>query len=161
MHNLTLLCKIYINQTLPHLSTLLPPSIILSEYTLRNSDDTQTVHARKTLSNSLFFPQLSENGIIYHKSAENVNNDLFLKRISDSPFCRCGANENALYFFLNCLQCAQQHADLVHTVSQHITVSLRVILFRDSMLSTQTNTFIAEAIHRIGTQRDFKSLSQN
>ena len=77
-----------------------------------------------------------------------LNNDLFLKRICDSPYCRCGAIENAFHIFLNCPQYARQRADLIHIVSQHITVTLRVLLFGDRTLFTQTNTTILEAIHK-------------
>ena len=66
-HKLTLFYKMYTNQTPAYLSTLVPPSVnTLSEYSLRNSSDTQTVHARTTLYYNSFFPQLLENGIIYH-----------------------------------------------------------------------------------------------
>ena len=43
-HKLTLFYKMYTNKTPPYLSTLVPPSVnIFSEYSLRNSNDTQTV----------------------------------------------------------------------------------------------------------------------
>ena len=56
-HKLTLFYKMYTNQTPPYLSTLVPPSVnTFSEYSLRNSNDTQTIHARTTLYyNSFFF----------------------------------------------------------------------------------------------------------
>ena len=38
--------------------------VYIYEYSLRNSNDTQTVHARTTLYYKSFYPQLSENGII-------------------------------------------------------------------------------------------------
>ena len=77
-----------------------------------------------------------------------LNNDLFLKRICGSPYCRCGATDNTFNFFLNCPQYAHQGADLVHTVSQHITINLRVLLFEDSTVTTQTNTIVFEAGHK-------------
>ena len=190
-HKLTLFYKMYTNQTPPYLSTLVPPSVnTFSEYSLRNSNDTQTVHARTTLYYNSFLPStvrewnnlplecrnsesvnsfkrsINESSVIvpkYYNSGKRrfqvlhtrlrtncsaLNNDLFLKRICDSPHCRCGAIENAFHFFLNCPQYARQRADLIHNVSQHITASLRVLLFGDSTLSTQTNTTIFEAVHK-------------
>ena len=56
-HKLTLFYKMYTNQTPPYLSTLVPPSVnTFSEYSLRNSNDTQTVHARTTLYYNSFLP---------------------------------------------------------------------------------------------------------
>ena len=153
----------YTNQTPPYLSTLVPPSVnTYSEYSLRNSNDTQTVHARTTLYYNSFLPStvrewnnlslecrnsesvssfkhsINESSVIvpkYYNSGNRrfqilhtrlrtncsaLNNDLFLKRICDSPYCRCGAIENAFHFFLNCPQYARQRADLIHNVSQHI-----------------------------------------
>ena len=181
----------YTNQTPPYLSTLVPPSVnTFSEYSLWNSNDTQTVHSRTTLYYNSFLPStvrkwnnlslecrnsesvssfkrsINESSVIvpkYYNSGKRrfqilhtrlrtncsaLNNDLFLKRICDSPYCRCGAIENAFHFFLNCPQYARQRADLIHNVSQHITVSLRVLLFGDSTLSNQTNTTIFEAVHK-------------
>ena len=239
----------YTNQTPPYLSTLVPPSVnTFSEYSLRNSNDTQTVHTRTTLYFNSFLPStvrewnnlplecrnsesvnsfkrsinessvivpkyynygkrrfqilhtrlrtncsalnndlflnnlplecrnsesvnsfkrsINESSVIvpkYYNSGKRrsqilhtrlrtncsaLNNDLFLKRICDSPYCRCGAIENAFHFFLNCPKYARQRADLIHNVSQHITISLCVLLFGDSTLSTQTNTTIFEAVHK-------------
>ena len=88
-----------------------------------------------------------------------LNNDLFLKRISDSPLCRCGAIENAFHFFLNCQQYADQRAEFIRTVSQHTTVSLQIILFGGSILSFQIQTFIFEAVHKyIRDSKRFKVL---
>ena len=56
-HKLTLFYKMYTNKTPSYLSTLVLPSVnILSEYSLRNSNDTQTVHARTILYLNSFIP---------------------------------------------------------------------------------------------------------
>ena len=152
-----------------------------------------------------FFPQLSENGTIYHKSAEiatlliplnapwmkfcycakiflfwkqafpepsyllkkncsSLNNGLFLKRISDSPFCRCGAIENALYFFLNCPQYAHQRADLIRTLSQHNyhrKSSCYFICGQHTVHPDKYSHIWSSYTNIFGTQRDFKPLPQN
>ena len=55
-HKLTLIYKMYTNQTPPYLSTLVPPFVnTFSEYSLRNSNDTLTIHARTTLYYHSFF----------------------------------------------------------------------------------------------------------
>ena len=180
----------YTNQTPPYLSTLVPPSVnTFSEYSLRNSNGTQTIHPCTTPYYNSFFPStvrewnnlplecrnsesvntfkrsVNERSVIvpkYYNSRKRrlihhtrlrtncsaLNNDLFLKRICDSPYCRCGAIENAFYSFLNCPRYASQRADPIHTISQHKTVTLRVLLFGDSTRPTQTNTTIFKAVRK-------------
>ena len=114
------------------------------------------------LCQNIIIPEKRRFQILYERLRTNrsaLNNDLFLKRIFDSPYCRRGAIENAFHFFLNCPQYARQRADLIHNVSQHVTVSLRV-----SYLGTvhspprQTQPYLRQYINIFGTQRDFKSL---
>ena len=97
--------------------------------------------------------------ILYTRLRTNcsaLNNDLFLKRISDSPYCRCSAIEKCLSLLLK-LSAVRPSTCRSHThsLSKHITASLCVVLFVlffslfvGSTLSTQTNRIIFEAIHK-------------
>ena len=156
----------YTNQTPPYLSTLVPPSVnTFSEYSLRNSNNTQTVHARTTLYYNSFLPStarernnlplecrnsesvnslkrsINESSVIvpkYYNSGKRrfqilhtrlrtncsaLNNDLFLKRICDSPYCRYGAIEN-FHFFLNCPSTCRSHTQCLSTYHRKPSRSL-------------------------------------
>ena len=77
-----------------------------------------------------------------------------------TPNSWCGAIENAFHFFLKCPQHAHQRADLKHTISQHIIISLCVLLFGEITLSTETNTIIFKVVHKyIWDSKRFKGLT--
>lgn len=78
----------------------------------------------------------------------SLNNDLFLKNITDSPLCRCGNIENAHHFFLVCSFYRDARADLMYTISRVTNVTLEILLFGDSTLSLDSNKIIFEAVHK-------------
>ena len=73
----------------------------------------------------------------------SLNNDLFQKRINDSPLCLCGNVENTDHYFLHCRFYHAQRAELIHEISQHTQVTLQM----NPLLSLPTNTLIGEAVH--------------
>ena len=49
--------------------------------------------------------------------------DIFLRRLNDSPLCRCGDLENAEHFLLQCPIYQQQRITLTQIISQHCQIS--------------------------------------
>ena len=47
----------------------------------------------------------------------SLNNDLFLKNISESPLCSCGSVENTQHFFLRCPRYIEHRTLLLNEVS--------------------------------------------
>ena len=59
----------------------------------------------------------------------SLNDDLFQKRINNSPLGLCGNVENTVYYFLRCQFDRAQRAEPTHKISQHTTVTLQILLF--------------------------------
>ena len=58
----------------------------------------------------------------------SLNDDLFQKRINDSPLCLCGNVENTDHYFVRCRFYHAQRAELIHEISQHAPVTLQILL---------------------------------
>lgn len=87
----------------------------------------------------------------------SLNYDLFLKRITESPLCRCGAIENTDHYLMTCQLYRDQRAELINTVSQQTPVTLHILLYGNSMLPLQTNIIIFEAVQKyINDTKRFK-----
>ena len=88
-----------------------------------------------------------------------LNHDLFLKHISESPLCRCGAIENTDHYLMTCRLYHDQRAELINTVSQQTKVTLHILLYGNSMLSLQANIIIFEAVQKyINDTKRFKNI---
>ena len=87
----------------------------------------------------------------------SLNHDLFLKHITESPLCRCGAIENTDHYLMTCRLHRDQRAELINTVSQQTQVTLHILLYGNSMLSPQANIIIFEAVQKyINDTKRFK-----
>ena len=69
----------------------------------------------------------------------SLNNDLYLKNITDCPLCRCGSIENTYHFFFQCSYYTLQRALLFDAISGYCEITLRLLLFGDISLSHDTN----------------------
>ena len=78
----------------------------------------------------------------------SLNDDLFQKRINDSPLCLCGNMVNTDHYFLRCRFYCAQRAELIHKISQHTTDTLHILLFGNPLLFLPSNTLIFEAVHK-------------
>ncbi|MES9993744.1 MAG: reverse transcriptase domain-containing protein, partial [Candidatus Thiodiazotropha sp.] len=81
-------------------------------------------------------------------NCSSLNLDLFLKNIVESPMCQCGSIENAQHYFFHCRYYQAQRTELLNSVSQYQTPSLRLLLYGDVSLSLQTNTVIFSKVHK-------------
>ena len=54
-------------------------------------------------------------------NCSSLNNNLFLKNITNSPLCRCGSIENMQHFFLQCPFYLEQRAELLDSLSRFET----------------------------------------
>ena len=77
----------------------------------------------------------------------SLNDDLFQKRINDSPLCLRGNVEKIDHYFLHSRFYRAQRLELIHKISQHTTVTLHLLLFGNPLLSLPINTLIFEAVH--------------
>ena len=78
----------------------------------------------------------------------SLNYDLFLKHITESPLCRCGAIENTDHYLMTCRLYRDQRAELINTLSQQTPVTLHILLYGNSMLSLQAKIIIFEAVRK-------------
>ena len=78
----------------------------------------------------------------------SLNHDLFLKHITESPLCRCGAVETTGHFLMACHLYDNQRTDLFNVVSQQSTVTFQILLYGSNMLSLHSNTIIFEAVQK-------------
>lgn len=190
-HKLILFYKMFHNIAPTYLSSLVPSTInSLSNYNLRNANDTQTIDSRTSQYFNSFLPSAIRewnnlpldtrncdsvnsfkrrlNGgrsavpkyyytknrrlqIIHTRlrtKCSSLNNDLFLKHITDSPLCRCGSIENAEHFLLTCPLYRVQRAELMDIVSNQTYVTLDTLLFGNDTLSVHTNILIFEAVQK-------------
>ena len=76
----------------------------------------------------------------------SLNHDLFLKHITESPLCRCGAIENTDHYLITCRLYRDQRAELINIVSQQTPVTLHILMYGSSMLSLRANIIIFEAV---------------
>ena len=89
-------------------------------------------------------------------NCSNLNNDLFLKHIIDSPLCLCGNIENANHYFFVCPLYVHQRTTLLSSISQyHNNLTLNILLFVEASLSDDVNKLIFESVQKyiIDTKR--------
>lgn len=79
-------------------------------------------------------------------NCSNLNNDLYLKNINDSPLCQCGSVETTYHYFFECPMYTRQRTALFNSISQHHNVTLNLLLFGQASLSDETNTTIFETV---------------
>ena len=80
-------------------------------------------------------------------NCSSLNNDLFLKNITDLPLCRCGSVENTQHFFLQCPFYLEQRAEPLDSLSRFET-SLNLLLHGNASLSFNTNDMIFERVQK-------------
>ena len=93
-------------------------------------------------------------------NCSSLNNDLYLKNITDSPLCRCGSIENTYHFFFQCSYYTPQRALLFDAISRYCGITLHLLLFGDTSLSHDTNKIFfnkSKSIFQI--QSDFSGLN--
>ena len=61
-------------------------------------------------------------------NCSSLNNDLFLKNISESPLCSCGSIEITQHFFLRCPRYNEHRTLHFNEVCKHQPVSLNLLL---------------------------------
>ena len=85
-------------------------------------------------------------------NCSNLNNDLFLKHIIDSPLCLCGKHRKCQSLFL----CMSLRTTLLNSISQyHNNLTLNILLFGEASLSDDVNKLIFESVQKyiIDTKR--------
>ena len=80
-------------------------------------------------------------------NCSSLNNDLFLKIISDSPLCSCDSVENTQHFF-RCPQFNEHRTLLFNEVSKHQPFSLNLLLYGTSSLQYETNVAIFQMVNK-------------
>ena len=78
----------------------------------------------------------------------SLSADLFEKNIIESPFCECGARENAYHYFLECPKYTNLRPELITAISQFCNPSLNVILTGNTSLSYESNVSIFTAVQK-------------
>ena len=78
----------------------------------------------------------------------SLNNDVFLRNLTDSPLCRCGSIENAEHYLLQCHLYQQQRLEMLNCVTQFCPVTLNVLLFGDRSISFDTNSIIFLSVQK-------------
>ena len=88
--------------------------------------------------------------IIISNYCSSLNNDLYLKNITDSPLCRCGSIENTYHLFFQYSYYTPQRALLFDTLSGYMycEITLRLLLFGDISLSHDTNKNIFQQVQK-------------
>ena len=78
----------------------------------------------------------------------SLKHDLFLKRITDTPLCRCGSVENTQHFFMTCYLYRAQRNELFAAISQYCQVSMDTLLYGNNTLSNEINSNLFAAVHK-------------
>ena len=76
-----------------------------------------------------------------------LNNDLFLKNMTDSPSCACGQIEDADHFLLQCILYADQRNILFNSLPAYPRITTQLLLFGDATISDDSNIIIFSAVH--------------
>ena len=75
--------------------------------------------------------------------------DIFLRKLTDSPLCRCGNIENAEHYLLHChLYHQPRNVMFLNSIPQLCRVSADVLLFGDCSLSYDTNSKIFLSVQK-------------
>ena len=72
----------------------------------------------------------------------SLNNDLFLKNMTESALCACGAIENAHHYFFTCGSYDIQRREMFDCLSEIPNLNLKKLLFGDEEMSYQINVKI-------------------
>ena len=78
----------------------------------------------------------------------SLNYDIFLRKLTNSPLCRCGNIENAEHYLLHCHLYRQPGNVMLNSISQLCHVSVDVLLFGDCSLSYDTNSKIFLSVQK-------------
>ena len=80
-------------------------------------------------------------------NCSNLNNDLYLNHLCDSPTCRCGfIIEDADHFFFNCLNYMNEHVTLYNEIRNYFPLNTEKLLFGNDSLTDQENSSIFIAV---------------
>ena len=122
---------------------------------MRNTD-TFIIFKRKLnsdiISTGRYFSAGNRCGQLLHTrlrtKCSSLNDDLFQKRIDDSPLCLCGNVENTDHYFSHCRFYHAQRSELIHEISQHTQGTLQILLFGNPLMYLATNALVFEALHK-------------
>ena len=78
----------------------------------------------------------------------SLNHDLFLKRITDTPLCRCGSVENTQHFFMTCYLYRAERNELFAAISKYCQVSMDTLLYGNNTLSNEIKSDLFAAVHK-------------
>ena len=81
-------------------------------------------------------------------NCSSLNNDLYLKNITESPLCRCGSIENTYHFFFQCSYYTPERTLLFDAISRYCGITLHLLLFGDTSLSHDTNKNIFQQVQK-------------
>ncbi len=104
---------------------------------------------------------------IYHarirNQCSNLNSDLFINHLRESPLCHCTQDvENAEHFFLKCTSFNQQRQHMFTATRQHNPLSIDTILFGDESKEYEYNaTLFIEVQRYIKLTRRFNNFNNN
>ena len=73
---------------------------------------------------------------------------IFLRNLTDFPFCRCGSIENTEHYLLQCRLYQQPRVEMLNSVSQLCHVTLDVLLSGDSSFSIDINSKICSIVQK-------------
>ena len=77
-----------------------------------------------------------------------LNNDLYLKTITDSPLCTCGVVENTFHFFFVCERFSIIRRELMNDLSFIANISLAKLLYGDDSLNQTSNIVIFSSVQK-------------
>ena len=88
----------------------------------------------------------------------SLNENLYLKKMVQSPLRRCGSVESTQHYFLDCLFYHDLRLSLSQSLNSITTFTLNTILFGDENLSLLENQRIFNSVHTyIRNSRRFSS----
>jgi hypothetical protein len=122
---------------------------------LRNAESIHSfnkhINSDRPIQNPLFSYGKRRSQILHTRIRTNcsaLNEHLFRRNVVASPLCQCGQRESPFHYFLECQLYINIRAELLNTISIYSVPSVQTILYGDSILNYQTNTNIAEAVHK-------------
>ena len=148
---------IYTRTALYHNSFL--PSTIRDWNNLKQDRLVMLIPSNKRERVPKYFYNGSRRGQMLHTrlrtKCSSLNKDLFDKKIVVSPQCQCRRIESTYHYFLECPIYANRRLELFTSLSQHINVTLNLILSGDTLLSNDINSIIFEKVQKyiIDTKR--------
>ena len=81
-------------------------------------------------------------------NCSGLSDGLFLKNIVESRLCQCGRIENAYHCFFECPLYTHNRIALFTSLPQHHHLTLKLVLFSDTSLSDDSNSFIFEKVQK-------------